>query len=468
MVNFQPLDWFILAVALLGYLALGFTARLRQESSVQLIAAGRKLTLPLFVATLVTTWYGGILGVGQAFDWYGLSTWLILGVPYYVFGIAFALLLARRVRAADDISLPERMDRVYGRKAALLCAVLVLVIGAPSAHIAMLGRIVSDITGVHIVLATIIGALVGTAFLYRGGLLADARSNTLAFILIYVGFIVMLAVAVRDMGPPNELVARLPESHRSWNAGRPDGWFFLFSWILIGAWTFVDPGFHQRVAAIRSPGLAMKGLLICIGCWVVFDLLTVTTALYAYAALGPGMGMSLFPKFGDAALPPGLKALFFASLVSLISSAGAGYTLVSGATLGREIAGRLWNTTREQSLVLWSRLGIAGATLLGVTFALAIQNVVDIWWYLGSIVVPGLFIPTIGMYAAKRPPRPSVALATMMAGSGTALAWFMLGKFGALKESWAAELSPIYPGLAAALITFALGSVLQYGGGKVR
>lgn len=466
--SFQPLDWLVLALALIGYLTLGFTARLKEASSVQLIAAGRGLTLPLFVATLVTTWYGGILGVGQAFDWYGLSTWLILGVPYYIFGIAFALFLARRVRLADDISLPERMDRVYGRNAALICAVLVLVIGAPSAHIAMLGQMVSDLTGIHLVGATIIGALVGTAFLYRGGLLADARSNTLAFILIYVGFIVMLVVAVRDVGPPGDLVAQLPESHRSWNAGRPDGWFFLFSWILIGAWTFVDPGFHQRVASVRNPELARKGLFICIGCWVVFDLLTVTTALYAYSSLGPGLGMGLFPKFGDSALPPGLKALFFASLVALISSAGAGYTLVSGATLGRDIAGRIWRSAREKSLVLWSRLGIAGATVLGVTLALTIRNVVDIWFYLGSIVVPGLFIPTIGMYAAKKPPKPSVAVATMIAGSGTALAWFMLLQFGAIRVPWAAELSPIYPGLAAALITFALGSVLQYGGGKVR
>ena len=29
------------------------------------LLAGRRLTLPAFVATLVTTWYGGILGVGE-------------------------------------------------------------------------------------------------------------------------------------------------------------------------------------------------------------------------------------------------------------------------------------------------------------------------------------------------------------------------------------------------------------------
>ena len=62
------------------------------------LVAGRRLTLPGFVASLVTTWYGGILGVGE-YGWsYGISSWLVFGVPYYLWAGVFALVLARRAR----------------------------------------------------------------------------------------------------------------------------------------------------------------------------------------------------------------------------------------------------------------------------------------------------------------------------------------------------------------------------------
>jgi len=47
-----------------------------QNSWTDYILMGRRLTLPLFVATLVATWYGDILGVTQIAFEYGLYTFL--------------------------------------------------------------------------------------------------------------------------------------------------------------------------------------------------------------------------------------------------------------------------------------------------------------------------------------------------------------------------------------------------------
>src|SRR4029078_4601668 len=58
---------------------------------------GRTLALPSFVATLVSTWYGGVLGVGEYSYRYGISNWLVFGVPYYVGPLVFSCLCARRV-----------------------------------------------------------------------------------------------------------------------------------------------------------------------------------------------------------------------------------------------------------------------------------------------------------------------------------------------------------------------------------
>ena len=83
---------YLLIAAYLGLLLwLGFYYRLRKDSGAkELIVGGRMLTLPAFVASLVSTWYGGILGVGEYAYNYGLSTWLVFGLPYYVAAFLFA------------------------------------------------------------------------------------------------------------------------------------------------------------------------------------------------------------------------------------------------------------------------------------------------------------------------------------------------------------------------------------------
>ena len=47
----------------------------------------RKLKLAGFIVTLVSTWYGGIIGIGENTYLYGFQTWTIFGLPYYIFAI---------------------------------------------------------------------------------------------------------------------------------------------------------------------------------------------------------------------------------------------------------------------------------------------------------------------------------------------------------------------------------------------
>ncbi len=121
--SLAPLDWAVIGLFLAGIASLGFSARVREHSVLQYLAAGRSLSLPAFVATLVSTWYGGILGIGESVSYYGFGTWLLMGVPYYVFAIVYALYFARRVRGAEQISLPERFDSIWGRSVGVLAAI---------------------------------------------------------------------------------------------------------------------------------------------------------------------------------------------------------------------------------------------------------------------------------------------------------------------------------------------------------
>ena len=109
------------AGALVG---LSVRRRAAGATAVDWLLDGRRLTLPAFVATLVTTWYGGILGVGE-YSWrHGLANWLVFGVPYYVGALLFAFLFAKRAREARLYTLPDLLDRPSPRALPLFTVLL--------------------------------------------------------------------------------------------------------------------------------------------------------------------------------------------------------------------------------------------------------------------------------------------------------------------------------------------------------
>jgi solute:Na+ symporter, SSS family len=357
------LDLIVVGLFALLLAGLGFSARLRENTVLQYLAAGRNLSLPAFVATLVSTWYGGILGIGEAVSSFGIGTWTLMGLPYYVFGVAYALWLAPRVRREAQISIPERLEARFGKQAALAGAVLLFLLAVPAAHVLMLGVLVATVTPLAIAPAALVAVAIGTLFLWKGGLLADVRVALAAFAMMYLGFgaIVLWSMANR---PPSEAFASLQGTPLwSWDGGM--GPLFVVSFFLLGAWTLVDPGFHQRVASAASPELGRRGVLISVGCWMLFDLLSITAGLYAVLALpdlaeaGTLDRLAAFPRLGLAVLPEGLRALFFCGMLGTIVSALVGYGLVAGATAGREIVARARGESDDASVQRWTKLGIA-------------------------------------------------------------------------------------------------------------
>lgn len=392
------LDWAIVFLFLIAILALGFSARLRQNSVLQFIAAGRALTLPVFVATLVSTWYGGILGVGESVSYFGVGTWILLGVPYYVFAVVYALVLAKKVRGAEQISLPERLESKFGKPVALLGACLIFLLALPAAHVLMLGVLAEMLTGWGLAVSVVAATLVGTLFLYKGGLLADARVSLLAFSMMYLGFAVMVGYCLLNY-PVVQTFSKIENrSLMTWDGG--SGWITVLSFFVLGAWTLVDPGFHQRVASAASPEIGKRGVFVSVLFWVLFDVLTITTGLYALALLPqlPSQPLMIFPMLGQQVLPSGLKAVFLCGMIGTIVSAMVGYALVSGATIGRDLVARLRPGSSDLQINFWTRIGIGVACVLAVIVGLQIPSVVNLWYQWGGAVIGALLLPVLLSY----------------------------------------------------------------------
>src|SRR5690606_37724200 len=90
-----PMDWlvFIFILLLTGLFAWYGQRNTSRHDYWDLLLMGRKLTLPLFVATMVATWYGGVAGVTQIAFETGLYNFLTQGIFWYLTYFLFAFFL---------------------------------------------------------------------------------------------------------------------------------------------------------------------------------------------------------------------------------------------------------------------------------------------------------------------------------------------------------------------------------------
>ncbi len=444
------IDISIIAVYLMVVFTIGYT-RNKSRSSSDYLVMGRKLTLPAFVMTLVSTWYGGILGVSEYSTSYGISNWVIFGLPYYVFGIAFALLVAKRARKLEVNSLPEIMVRDYGRSAGRLASIWVLLLASPAPYILTLGLLLNFFVGLPLNMSIVLGTLFSLVYIFNGGFSSVVKTDRLQFVLMFLGFLIILMVLSLKYMNPISLWSTLPPSHRSLTGGNSIA--YIVVWFFIGSWTLVDPGFHQRVYATANPEVAKRGILWAVGFWFIFDFMTTLTGLYAFSYLpSDTITSQAFLVLGQNILPVGLQGLFYIAILSTVMSTLDSNTLISGITLGKDVLGGLdrFSKISETSL---TKYGMIAVLCVGILMAIWLPSVVSLWYTFGTIAIPALLAPTL-LSIANRPMTPISVKLNLIIPPLSAILWFLFAKVDQWSYFWGIE--PFYPGIFSSLIILSL------------
>jgi len=456
--EFTLLDWGIIFLyfALLVYLTWQRDWQDADEES--FLLSGRKMSLAAFVATLVSTWYGGILGVGEFSYQNGLSTWLILGFPFYVFSALFAWLLAGRIRMNKALSLPEAVGNFYGDAAGRFSAIPIFILVSPAPYILMLGLIFQYLTGGTGNFLWYAGAvaLFSVAYVSFGGFSAVVHTDMLQIALMFGGFIFLIAFAGMEFGGFGKLLTTVPTDYSNITGGQD--WQYILVWFFIALWTFVDPSFHQRAAAAKNPQTAKHGILISILLWSVFDFLTIFSGLYGWAILGPELTepIMVYPYLANEILPIGLKGLFFVALLATIMSTLDSYLFLSGQTLGRDLLVKIFPNTENNTL---TRISTLVAALIGILLIILYPSVIDLWYVIGSVMIPGLLIPVLGVYLRLFSLRKAWVLPTMIGSIGVSLLWLILGTLSTNSGYTYQGIEPFYPGLATSILFWLIGRV---------
>jgi SSS family solute:Na+ symporter len=455
MFTHSVLDWALIAFYFSSLAAVWVRAFGARPSAEDYLVAARRVTLPAFVATLVASFYGGILGVGE-FTWrYGIANWVVFGVPYYVGAALFAWLLAKRAREAELLTIPDLLERAFGRGAALVGAVAVFVNAAPAAYVLMLGTLFAAMFGGPAAPWVVAASGLSVFYVDRGGLRAVIFTDQVQFALMFGGFALLLGFLVAGHGGLGFLGPRVPASHWTWHGG--NGPAAVIVWYVIALGTMVDPAFWQRAYAARDARVARAGVLWSIGFWIVFDFMTTACGLYARALL-PRLEdpVYAFPKLADLVLPPVALGLFYLGMIATVMSTIDAYAFIAATTVGRDVVWRLkgGDPSRIPFIPMWSRAGLWLTCAFAAALALARPSVVALWHDIGSVVTPVLLLPVLLALSARGRPGPRGALWLMLVPGLLTLGWVLWKSLPGAKGTYPFAIEPIYAGLAASLLAW--------------
>ena len=442
-------------LVLLYFLAtLGFGFYKRSDKGINnFLFAGRRLTIPALVATLVSTWYGGILEVGRFTYENGIVTWIIFGLFYYIAALLFIKYIAPKIIESSIPTIPELFLKSFGKIPALIAIVCVILLTTPAPYLKILATLFDFVWGIPVFWALVLGSFLSIIYTVTGGFAAVVRTDKLQFVLMFLGFAVLLFSAWSKYGGISFLTANIPEF--AFNIPGNFSWTFIFVWGFIALITFIDPGFYQRSFAGQSLKTVRRGILISVGFWVIFDCMTVLSGLYALAIL-PTVEISPYLDLANVLLPPFAKGLFLVSLFAIVMSTVDSFTFISAITIGRDLPTVLGLKISDNKMIQFTRMGLGITAIISIGLALFFENAVDIWYLVGSFVVPTLLIPLIaGLYQIKiRNP-----LALLLLPPLIAICWYIYGITHPTIEGYPNYiwgLDPMYPGMAVSLVLFAV------------
>ena len=471
MMEISSIDYGIIVFYFVLLFIIGYFVKRKIHNLNDYFLAGRRLTLPIFIATLVSTWYGGLLGVGELSFSYGFVNWIISGFFWYLVYLFFAFFLANRIRRSNLYTIPDQLEIFYDKKSRFLGAIFNFIMVSPAPYILSLGIIFNFLFGLELWVSVLFVSFVMVFYTIRGGFVGVVYTDMIQFILMMIGVAMIIPMAVYTYGGFDFLTSALSNpdlalgyidttKHLTLTGTQTTQWILI--WGMIAFWTLADPGFYQRCYAAKDDKIPKKGILVSIGFWLLFDICTTFTGIYAVAASQAGLlevesALTSYLSIAGALLPVGLLGLFLTGLIATVMSTADSFTFLGAMNISHDLYKNIFRKkATEKQEIRMTKIGIIITVGFAVILSLYFDSIVDMWYYIGTIGISAMIVPILVGFFYKGKKSPLAAILSMISGSGTSLIWVIHGYLNA-EFGWSVYfggIEPLYPGLLASLIVF--------------
>jgi SSS family solute:Na+ symporter len=429
-------DLAIVVAYLLGMLAIGLWVARKVKTFTSFFVAGRMMTAPLLVCTLVSTYYGldVTFGVSEVSFSEGVMAWFVYSRPYYLAILITGLVIVRRLKAFPFLSLPDIVEHFYGKGPRIVVALSSFLYNLPILSIMGMGILFHAALGLTETEGYLLGAAIALVYTLLGGLWADALTDTVQFVLMCVTVAVALPFALQTVGGFAWILAHLDGKYFAPVGALPAATLLALAFTSLSV--FVEPAFYQRIFSAKDERSVRRALLTGILVWGAYDWAVTILGIAAAAAVEQGLlpagleGRQALIQIVLFSLPVGLKGFFIAGVLSAAMSTVDSYLLLSSGNLVYDIYRPLFRPSMsDASLLAWTRAGIVLALLPCLAIAVYFHRITDAWVFMSTVLTAASLVPIMAALFLPGKRNPAEGLLSSLLGLGTVLVYYAVVTF---------------------------------------
>tara|TARA_B100000949_G_scaffold184005_1_gene165688 strand:- start:177 stop:1640 length:1464 start_codon:yes stop_codon:yes gene_type:complete len=405
------IDYIIISIYLAGMVGVGLWFAKKHTDFDDFFLAGRSLTTPLLITTLISTYYGVdvLFGDSQLGFTDGVVAWFGYARPTYAFFLIAAFLLAQRLRKEDFKSLPDILDKYYGKNTRYVSAVTSFIYSLPALSLYGFGMLGDVILGWEPIIGMLVFGGIGLVYTLTGGFWAVVLTDSIQFVMMCVVLALAFPFAMNLIGGFDSMVEKLPSSY-FYTMGDLSIWLIII-YASTGLAILVEPTFYQRIFAAKSYKNVRNALVIGIFIWGSYDWIITILAMAAKTGtlmkimgdpiIDPGVAPdAALLSIMVAALPVGALGLFMAGVLSTEMSTLDSYCLVAGGNVAYDIYKPAFKPdATDDELIRTTRYGILLSWLLGFAMAISFEQMLGLWVFMASILISSTMTPILlGIY----------------------------------------------------------------------
>jgi len=436
----------------LSYIGLRLTRRLKKKED--FLVAGRTLTAPVLVGTLLATWIGSgdIFSVSDLSYNHGYSS--LIGSAGGWIGIIIVYFIAGRVRRFAQFTVPDILEARYNKWARILATFTTIIayVTIVSYQFRGGGWVLNIITDGKIPIETgiIIVAVFVILYTMLAGMISVAYLDIFNGLIMITGIFLALPFLIHQAGGIDTIVANVtPRQHAilgNMSTVQAMGYFFPTLLLALGMGNM-----YQRFFSARDEREAKRSV---VG-WVIGVILLGIT-LQSLAVVGSSYFKGLeaqeagkiILQVAHKGVPIAVGCALLAAIVAIIISTANSFLLVPATNLIRDVYQRFINPDLEdKKMILYSRLFVIILGMIAYSLISFFPRILDAAYAAYTVYGAGITPALVAVFFWKRATVTGGVL-SILGGMTTTVIWEIINK---VQGHLPLGLPAIYPALICSL-----------------
>lgn len=401
--------------------------------------AGRKMTFPLIMASMLASWHGMAFYLAAPSVVYknGWGGWICFYGGFVLVDMAMGYFFAFKARMIGGYTVSDIFGKAYGGGVKKFTGIAYFIyMGVlPASEMMAIALVLNFVFGISTFTAICISAIFVVVYCLVAGQYAVFATDFIQYILMAIGLSILglfaLFAASNQVGI---LAVGLAENGWTPEMFRPTSTFSTTQIIglgIAGLKAVISPLYWTRAYSAKSPKIARDGIMSSLYAMVSHDWLLVIIGLTSVIILGKGIPnpdqvtLHLIVKI----LPVGLIGLVLSALIAAgLSTVNSTY-MAGASNFGRDIYKDIFNPrATQQQIVKMGRVGLVLLAIISMIIGYFSKSLVDIMYYTGQVTIPVFIVPILAIFFYHKPKTAMSAYLSMISGIIGAVLWLVLGE----------------------------------------